>query len=130
MTELLIVPHSLESKEEVSQISVIQSKTNRFIEKIDENLEVWILGKNQMKFWNENAVTPHKEGRVVDPNGNFPIDTRRELVHIAMVMHKNQDDPIIIFGNSYSTLYGFVIDVLNNLIREYPKKSDIKLVRA
>ena len=121
MQELLMPPNSFSSSDEMKQLPVINNMYKRLLDRIDENVDIWIIGNGDKDFWDTNINTPHHLNKILNPVDLFPMNPKREIKHIGMITHKNNEDISILFGNNDDILSVFVLSVINRAIRMFPK---------
>lgn len=121
MQELLMPPNSFSSLDEMKQLTVINNMYKRLLDRIDENVDIWIIGKENKEFWDTNINTSHHLNKILNPVDLFPTNPKREINHIGMITHKKNEDICILFGNTDDILSVFVLSVINRAIRMFPK---------
>ena len=92
-------------------------KNRALIEKIDENVRVWIVKKSNNCLW-ELAID---EGRVTNPENNKPFRNGSDVKQIIIVDKIGEENTQALYGSPDSDLNSFVEYVLESLTNFYPR---------
>jgi len=104
--------------EERELIPEIEEKYLDLITKYITKIDVYVIGKNDEKFWQEVVLSKPKDS-ILDPHDEFPVILIEKITHFGAITFEERPNIEYYFGNSNLNLTEFTKLLLLKAIKKY-----------